>query len=500
MRGTGERNSAVSLYDEVAYPGLAYPDTHPDRLAVMAILHGLSPAPVEHCRVLEVACGEGANLIPMAYAIPGSEFVGFDLAGQPMERGQKRIRELGLTNIRLFQGDLLDAGRELGSFDYIIAHGFYSWVPEPVRDRLLALCRELLTSHGIAFVSYNALPGGYVRQMARETMLLKAAGVEDASEKVGVGIRFLHAVVETRPQDDPFRCLLEEHLKSMESRRPEAVFHDELSEVNKPVMFSGFVEHARRHGLQYLSEAVLPPPPDPCYRADLRPAIEDAAREDIIAQEQVLDFIRMRKYRETLLCHKECKVKRGFSGEFFRKLLLASQVESGPSEAGNSGIFKLPGGIKMETSHAGAIALMEQIAAAWPRALSWEEIKPEVSQGFLRDDSGAGVLMRLAISKMIELHAWRAPVTAEISARPRVSASALQEVRIGTHVTTLLHTTARLDDPVVRSFVLLLDGTRDRSALLTALRTEYPDIPLDQLEQGIEPNLKMFHRAGLFEG
>lgn len=85
----------MSVYDDVAYPGFAYPDTHPDRLAVMAVLHGLSPAPVEHCRVLEVACGEGANLIPMAYAIPGSEFVGFDLAGQPIERGQTRIRELG---------------------------------------------------------------------------------------------------------------------------------------------------------------------------------------------------------------------------------------------------------------------------------------------------------------------------------------------------------------------------------------------------------------------
>ena len=83
-------------YDAVVYPGYAYPATHPDRLAVMAMLHGLDPAPVERCRVLEIGCNEGANLIPMAYAIPGSEFVGFDVASQPIARGRARIAELGL--------------------------------------------------------------------------------------------------------------------------------------------------------------------------------------------------------------------------------------------------------------------------------------------------------------------------------------------------------------------------------------------------------------------
>ncbi len=126
-------------YDSVAYLSLPNPDTHPDRMAAMAILHGLSPAPVEHCRVLEVACGDGANIIPMAYAIPTSEFVGFDLARLPIERGQARIRRLGLKNARIFDADVLDVGRELGQFDYIVAHGFFAWVPEPARDRLLAL-------------------------------------------------------------------------------------------------------------------------------------------------------------------------------------------------------------------------------------------------------------------------------------------------------------------------------------------------------------------------
>ena len=491
--------SATNSYDAVPYPGFAYPNMHPDSLAAMAILHGLFPAPVEHCRVLEVACGDGANLIPMAYAIPGSEFIGFDMAGQPIERGQARIRQLGLTNIRLFQGNVLEVGKELGMFDYLIAHGLYSWIPASVRDRLLGLCRELLAPEGIAVVSYNALPGGYVRQIAREVMFAGVGSVEDVGEKVGTGIRFLHDVLETRLQNDPFRSLLEEHVNSMKNRRPEAVFHDELSEVNDPVLFSDFIEHARTHNLQYLSEVVLPPPPDPCYRADLRPAIEGVGDGGVIAQEQVLDFMRMRKYRETLLCHSERRVRRNFSGNVFRRLLFASPAEPAPCEAGNAKSFVLPGGIKMETAHAGTVALMDQLTAAWPHVLSWAQIEPMVSEDFSLDDNGVALLTRLAISKMIDVHAWRAPVAAKLSALPRATASVLHDARNGTHVTTLLHTTVRLDDPVVRGLLLLLDGTRDRAALFAALRVEFPDMPQNELEQGIEPNLRMFYRAGMLE-
>jgi methyltransferase-like protein/protein-L-isoaspartate O-methyltransferase len=491
--------SATNSYDAVPYPGFAYPNMHPDSLAAMAILHGLFPAPVDHCRVLEVACGEGANLIPMAYAIPGSEFIGFDMARQPIERGQVRIRQLGLTNVRIFQGDLLKVGNELGMFDYLIAHGLYSWAPVPVRDRLLGLCRELLAPEGIAVISYNALPGGYARQIAREVMLAGVGSIKDVGEKVETGIRFLRDVLETRPQNDPFRSLLEEHVNSMKKRSPEAVFHDELSEVNAPVLFSDFVEHARTHNLQYLSEVVLPPPPDPWYRADLRTAIEAVGDGGVIAQEQVLDFMRMRKYRETLLCHSEREVQRSFSGDAFSRLFFASPAVPEPCEAGTSRSFVLPEGIRMETAHAGTIALMDQLTAAWPRALSWSEIEPMVPAEFSLDGSGIAILTRLAISRMIDLHAWRAPVAAKLSAMPRASASALRDARGGMRATTLLHTTVLLDDPVVRSLLLHLDGTRDRAALFDALKVEFPDMPQDELEQGIEPNLQMFYRAGMLE-
>jgi SAM-dependent methyltransferase len=493
-------HAAQDPYDAVAYPSYSYPDTHPNRLAAMAILHGLSPAPVARCRVLEIACNEGANLIPMAYAMPESEFVGFDLARLPVKRGQQRIRELGLKNIRIFEANLLDVGAEQGQFDFIVAHGFYSWVPDPVRDRFMALCAELLTPHGVAFVSYNALPGGHLRAMAREMMLQSVEGVDDPIQRVPEALAFLHFLAETRPQGDPYRALFEEQLAQMEKRGPQVTIHDELSETNHQMYFKDFARDAGRHGLKYLSEAVLPPPTDPCYRAEVRSALESAAGDDCLRLEQMLDFVRLRKYRETLLCRAGCAVRRDFPPEHFGRLLFASQVASAPGEALGARVFTLPGGIRMESNHAGAIALLQQLEAAWPRALSFDELEPGLSAaGFTLDADGATLLMRLAVAKMIEFHGWRAPVANAVSARPRASASSRQEARIRPYATSLLHTTMRLDDPVVGFFLTLLDGSRTRAELLDGLKAEFPAIPAEVLEQGIEPGLAVFHRAGFLE-
>jgi hypothetical protein len=197
-------------------------------------------------------------------------------------------------------------------------------------------------------------------------------------------------------------------------------------------------------------------------------------------------------------------VRRDYPPDQFRRLYFASQASSSPGEEPGAKVFTLPGGIKMETAHPGAIALMERLEAAWPRALSFAEIEPALSAaGFILDQEFdqefATLLMRLAVAKMVELHAWRAPVAPAISTHPRASACARQEACTSAHVTTLLHTTARIDDPLVRSFLQLLDGTRDRPALLDALKAEYPDVPREQLEQGIEPNLRLLHRAGMLE-
>ncbi|MBA3531908.1 MAG: class I SAM-dependent methyltransferase, partial [Ardenticatenales bacterium] len=164
MTDTSLRDS----YDETPFLKQTY--VHVDGMATIAALQGLRPAPVAACRVLELGCGSGSNLIAMAYGLPESRFLGIDLSAQQSADGQATVAELGLPNVEIRQGDILAVDDSFGPFDYIIAHGVYSWVPPVVREKVLSICRERLAPQGIAYVSYNVFPGWHPLLIIREML------------------------------------------------------------------------------------------------------------------------------------------------------------------------------------------------------------------------------------------------------------------------------------------------------------------------------------------
>jgi SAM-dependent methyltransferase len=494
----------TNSYDAVAYPGFAFPHTHPSNLAAMAILHGHCPAPVDHCHVLEIGCGEGANLIPMAYAIRGAQFTGFDIARLPIERGQQRVAELGLANIRLFEGDILNVGRELGEFDYILAHGIYAWVPEPVRNRLMALCAELLASNGVAFLSYNALPGCHMRRIARDAMLFRTEGITNSDERVTCGVEFLQFLHKARGADDAYSKLLLGQYEYLSEREPHTTARDELGEFYHPVSFLDFVGHARSRGLDYLCESALPPPGDPAYQPEVQAALEETAGPDPLRQEQALDYIRARIFRETLLTHAAADSGSGRildpNPAHLPRLLFASAAVSSPGEAVSSTRFTLSSGAHTDIQHPAAVAVLRALETAWPLALSFDELCQQTAgSAFSPDETGLRLILRLVISQLVELRAWNAPAVRMISTHPRASACARQEGLMHARASSLIHTTVLLENPHLRMLLGLLDGTRDRNALANALHAAFPDELHAELEQGIESSLQFLARTGVLE-
>ena len=174
-------------YDDLPYESDPVPRSHPELLATMGTLFGMTPPTVGSCRVLELGCASGGNLIPMAYQLPDSEFLGIDLSEIHVREGTRLVEKLGLSNISLEHKDILKLSNEIGDFDYIIAHGVYSWVPEAVKDKILALCRAHLVPNGIAYVSYNTYPGWHMREMVRNMMRYHVQQNDDTQMKVRSG-------------------------------------------------------------------------------------------------------------------------------------------------------------------------------------------------------------------------------------------------------------------------------------------------------------------------
>ena len=298
--------SEADAYTRIPYPGLAFPQTHPDRLALLATLHGLDPAPPAGARVLEVGCADGMNLVAMAGHSPGLAAVGFDIVEPVL--GRAAAAELALANVRLEQADLLDA-RDWGEFDYVVAHGVYAWVPDAARDALMALFARCLAPHGVAFVSYNALPGARLRTMLREMVLLHAGADAGLSERVDSGrglYDFLAPWAEDRP--DAYGAVLASELARLRRLPKPVLAHDDLGERYEPAWLRDVARHAERHGLRYLGDAEPGELQEDRQPPGVDAQLDELADGDRVVWEQYADLLAGRAFRQTLLCRAEAPV------------------------------------------------------------------------------------------------------------------------------------------------------------------------------------------------
>lgn len=492
-------DAAQTPHDAVAYPAYSYLATHPGQLAAMAALHGFAAAPPGNCRVLEIGCNEGANLIPMAFAMPGSEFAGFDLAALPIARGQQRIAELNLRNIRLFQADICNV-EGLGQYDYIVAHGVYTWVPESVREHLLALCSRHLAPSGIAFISYNALPGSHLRNIARDALRWASRRRHTPEDQVAAGVEMLRLAARSRPAGDAWRNLLEERAGKIETRSAAATYHDELAPAYEAVSVLDLVERARQHGLEYLCEAELPMPNDPALQPELAKQVADLAGDDCVAQEYLFDFIRMRMYRETMLVRTGPALQQKMTPAALPQMRLTSALTATEADQPGARSWLLPGGARVHCTQQPVIAVVDRLTAAWPRALGYVELEELLRAAGLTQEQVPGLLLQMAIARFLHLHLWEPPVLSHISERPRATATSRQEVLLHPHVANLWHETVEFHDPPARALLLLLDGRHHRLEILAELQRQFPSMDPAELEAGLEPNLQSFLRAALLDG
>ena len=497
--------SEASRYSHILYPNHAYAETHPDRLAAIGLLFGADPPAVERCRVLEIGCGDGSNLIPMALGLPASEFVGIDLAPVPIQTARSVISEIGIGNIHCEIMDLLDAGPELGGFDYIIAHGFYSWVPPAIREKLLSLCGDLLSPNGIAFVSYNTYPAGHIRQASREIMRFHQARQKGDGDPVAKGLEFLRFLVDSMGSDSLWRTIVRSEMERLAARHPNSVYHDELGTVCSPFYFADFVRSAGQFGLQFLSEAMLGDMIDPPAEANVLERLEQLSREDVIASQQYLDFLLNRGFRRTLLCRRSVHLDRANLPDSMTRISAASPLRRIGTHSASDYEFRSPHGGSYTTKSDIMVAALDYLEEIWPGAAPFPELLDHTIRNvdpLLRPSAEkhlAPNLLRMAAHSLLDLRSYSRPPVQQVSARPVASPLARFQCREGSRVTTMFHNELEISDERVRWLIQLLDGTRDRASLANAMIRRYPG--LDRTAAGeLNAMLVGLHRTGVLVG
>lgn len=479
----------MSSYDEIPYTQNIYKQTQPDTLATLAILCNKTPPPVAHCRVLELGCAQGHNLIAMAQAIPQGFFTGIDAVATQIAAGNVLIAQLKLINIELKCLDLQEITSEFGTFDYIIAHGVYSWIAPTVQEKLLAICHDNLHSQGIAYISYNTYPGWQADAMLREILLFHLHDTTSPSERLEKSKQLLKSFLNSiASRYDNYALSLKNRLHYLLQLPDNYFAHEHLEEYNQAIFFHQFIQQVEQHHLHYLVDLQTYPDNSLLETNDI----------DFVTQQQHQDFLVNRRYRETLLCRNETLPHLPLNFLKIKELYLSAALQTSVTRAQ----IMTEGEVQFENLNGKVVAVVSllvlklvcyHLGIIYPKILSFKEFQDELQACYqieMSDEDETELLRFLCdlfIAKDLELYTYPPHFCTTVSSHPVASPMARLQCQSTAAVTNLRYETFELDE-TTRLLLPLLDGKHNYQQLLLNLNNLLSDniLNLAQLKQKLE--------------
>jgi methyltransferase-like protein len=473
------KNPDSNAYDQLPYPPYSFPATHIGRLGAIGRLFSLETAAPETARVLELGCSSGINILAMAQAFPKAEFVGIDYSKKQIDLAKEALASTNLTNVKFIAEDISKLSDNLGEFDYIITHGIYSWVPSAVKDSILKISRENLKPNGIAYISYNCLPGWRMRGALRDMMLMHTAGIPDVSAKVAQSKALIKFLADSCSEDTPYGKYLRQELDLLTKVDDSYIAHDFLEVDNDALYFTDFLKQAAQHKLVYLGDAE----PSTMIVDNMPGQAAQTLKSlnlNLLATEQYMDFVRNRMFRSTLLCRAENQLNRAINPDCLETfhaypLITLKQALTKKTPA----IFTGQGGVELSVGdeitasifdcvikHRGKVPvaqILDEVAESFADQIQGKDPKA------VRADLGR-ILINGYLKKMVDFTVGSASISNGLSSsdKPETLPLARWQAGRGHRVSS-----PRLEmlnaDPFVSKFITLCDGTRDRESLIKGM-------------------------------
>ena len=494
-------------YDDLPYDSLPLAETQPDFLAAIAALHGFAAPNPRRARVLELGCASGGNLIPLAFHYPESEFIGIELSRVQAEAGAQFIAQLGLGNVRILHADLADLPDGLGHFDYIIAHGVFSWVPPAVQQALLRVCRDHLSPQGIAYISYNVTAGWKKIWPLREALLARTDASLPAPQRVAQAREVL--VKLSKEWDDP--SLLRE-ITHLQTAAPPYLFHEFLGEYNSPMHFADFAEQLTQASLSYVGEAG---PRRALVELEATQYLAPAAiTERWLEAEAGLDEMLHTRFRRALVSRNDATPAHPPQAEALNRLAFYCDLHSDAEVDLDSDCaqnFINAGGNRFSVSHPLLKAALMALSAAYQAALTYDNVvqaayacMDHFDASGERDESA----FREALFSLVMMHGVSAAYAGFIPATdfakpPHAHALARLQAACTQWVVSGIWQVGLDLDIAGRALLVLLDGTRTPQQLTQAmqslLKKQDVEFSADKVQALVEQQLALFARQGLLQ-
>jgi methyltransferase-like protein/SAM-dependent methyltransferase len=457
-------------YDLLPYQSKPFAQSQPSRLGAIAKLFALNIAPMENARVLELGCASGGNLIPHAVRYPGAKFVGVDLARTQVAAGRARIARLGLTNIEILCQSFTEIGDELGTFDYIICHGVFSWVPPQVQDAIFQIVRARLSPVGVACISYNVLPGWRMFQPLRDAFLLQIPDHVDSLARVAKARELLQFLATSTTDNGPYGNMIRQWSERLATLPDDYIAHEFLEETNSPSTVRDFTSAAARHGLGYLGECELSSMILDNYGTEVADQVRTRSANDLVESEQYLDLLSGRTFRQSILVANErmTEVNRSLSPERIEGLNLLPPTGLTIEKKGKSVVVTDSAGRTLTSDSTAVAKGLNQIITRFPASSTLGELGNGLDQtGYaqLRE-----ALYQMVIIGMLAVSSEPVTVSPQVGEKPVALEIARADAAAGELLTTnQRHETVGID-PATRLLLPMLDGSKDHGELRAVLK------------------------------
>jgi SAM-dependent methyltransferase len=379
--------------------------------------------------------------------MPDATFMGVDRSSTQVAEATTIAHAAGLGNVTLRADDFAALDDGGGTFDYVIAHGLCSWIAPEARRALFRTIARSLSPRGIAYVSFNVLPGWYDRLAARDWLNTFATPA-----RARASLDELRSLVS--PELVAYRASLDRVAARIAEADSAYVTHEYFAAEHHPQLVSEFLDEAAHGGLRYLGDAIAQQTALDLAPPALVSRVEAAGPREA---QQLLDFARATAFRRTLLVRADTCDATGWrwsphlDPSALSKMSVTSRLQ--PTAVEGELAF---GDLTVQVGEHGRRALRE-IARIAPRAApidaSWRE---ELFDLWLA-------------TQALDLH-LHAPTIADGAAeRPRACPIARWHAEHGGAITNRWHHEVILEDDIARWVLARLDGTRTQGDLVREL-------------------------------
>lgn len=494
------RPTTYTEYDEVPYDDLPIVHSKPEKLAAIAALFGLNSPDLATARILDLGCGSGINVIRFAADFPNAQCIGIDLSRRQIEHGKRYVDELGLKNIELKAMSIMDIDNSFGKFDYIICHGVFSWVPADVRNKILEICSKNLTENGLAYVSYNTLPGWNMNKTMRDMMQYHASSFTNIADKVNQAKSIINFASDALSnKEDMYARFLKTETDTLNTLSLSYLRHEYLGEENTAFYFHDFMNQARINQLIYVGDSSL----EYMYAGNLSSiaAEQITGINDIVRSEQYMDFINNRRFRKTILCHNDALLNRNIDMAKLDKLYFLVQVEYEGKLAdiiikdGQENKFKSSNLEEITTRAALETAIFVSVLEHPGQFLSLDEITQYVSEKGVNSDKAtikisiAALMAQLIFKGIADISIAKPKAVYKISTKPTISNLAKIQLKMAQNadkisVTSQTHNALGFDN-IAKEIIYLVDGTRSLAQIVSDLVKVVQEKQIEVKQNGV---------------